>query len=274
MRLRYAMVVARTDLKRLFRSRYYWIPMTILSGLLFVVIPGMVLWMAARWTPSPVIQQISDTIQALPPKIQENILGETPGGRTAYGLAVFLLAPVAIVVPMTVSSAVGANTIVGERERGTGEFLAHSPLTEKEIYVGKLVASLVPGCIANLAGFSMYSLVVNLIVGPHVGGWFFPTAGWWLLIFWVVPPLIAASLSVIISMSARVRTAAAAQQASTLVTLPVMLISYSTSMGLVYYPVLSAFLVGIVAWILAWFSLELGARAVRRELLLGFGAEK
>ena len=124
MRLRYAMVVARTDLKCLFRSRYYWIPMTILSGLLFVVIPAMVLWMAARSTPSPVIQQISDTIQALPPQIQENILGDTPGGRAAYGLAVFLLAPIAIVVPMTVSSAVGANAIVGERERGTGEFLA------------------------------------------------------------------------------------------------------------------------------------------------------
>jgi ABC-2 type transport system permease protein len=120
----------------------------------------------------------------------------------------------------------------------------------------------------------MYSLVVNLIVGPHVGGWFFPTAGWWLLIFWVVPPLIAASLSIIIRMSARVRTAAAAQQASTLVTLPVILIAYPTSMGLLYYPALAAFLVGIVAWILAWFSLGLGARAVRRELLLGFGAEK
>jgi ABC-2 type transport system permease protein len=274
MRLRYAMVVARTDLKCLFRSRYYWIPMTILSGLLFVVIPVLSLSIAARATSSPMIQQISDTIQALPPKIQENILGDTPGGRAAYALAVFLLAPIAIVVPMTVSSAVGANAIVGERERGTGEFLAHSPLTEKEIYFGKLVASLVPVYITLLAGFFMYSLVVNLIVGPHVGGWFFPTAGWWLLILWVMPPLIAASLSVIIHISARVRTAAAAHQASTLVTLPVILISYSISMGLLYYPALSAFLVGIVAWILAWFSLELGARAVRRELLLGFGAEK
>ena len=63
----------------------------------------------------------------------------------APGLAVYLFAPLAIIVPLTVSSAVGANTVIGERERGSGEFLAHSPAGEREIYVGKLIASLVPG---------------------------------------------------------------------------------------------------------------------------------
>lgn len=274
MSFRPAMLVALADMRRLFRNRYYLIPLAILSSLLFVAIPAMVLWTAVRWSPSPMIQQISSAIETLPPQIQENLRGDTPGGRTAYGLAVFLLAPIAIVVPITVSAAVGASAIVGERERGTGEFLAHSPLTEKEMYVGKMIASLVPGFLANIIGFLFYSLVVNLIVGPHVGGWFFPTAGWWLLILWVVPPLLAVSLAVIIRMSAKVRSAAAAHQASTLVTLPVILISYSTSIGLLYNPALSAFFVGAVAWIIAWFSLDVGARGVKRDRLLGFGSER
>ena len=87
----------------------------------------------------------------------------------------YLFAPLAIIVPLTVSSAVGAHTIVGERERGSGEFLAHSPATERQIYLGKLMASLIPGYFTAAMGFLLYSLVVNLIVGPKVGGWFFPT---------------------------------------------------------------------------------------------------
>ena len=50
-----------------------------------------------------------------------------------------------------------------------------------EIYLGKLIASLVPGYFTTIVGFGFYALIVNTIVGPEVGGWFFPTGDWWLL---------------------------------------------------------------------------------------------
>ena len=59
-------------------------------------------------------------------------------------------------VPLTISTAVGAATIVGERERGTGEFLAHSPAGVREIYLGKLIASLIPGYFTTIVGFGFY----------------------------------------------------------------------------------------------------------------------
>ena len=74
--------------------------------------------------------------------------------QASYALAVYLFAPLAIIVPLTVSSAVGAHTIIGERERGSGEFLAHSPATERQIYLGKLMASLIPGYFTAAVGFA------------------------------------------------------------------------------------------------------------------------
>ena len=270
---RHVRAVARTDLLRLVKSRDYWIPLTILAAIFFVAIPVILLSIVSRLSPTPVLQQLNAVIGSLPEQIQENIKGDTPAIQAAYGFAVYLLAPIAIIVPLTISSAVGANTIVGERERGTGEFLAHSPLTEREIYVGKLIAALIPGYVATIAGFAAYSVIVNLIVGSKVGGWFFPTTGWWILIFWVVPPFIAVALSVILRMSAKVRSAAAAQQAATLVTLPVIVASYAISSGLLYNPNLSAFMVGLLAWVLAYFGLRSGAKAVKRDRLLGVGSE-
>ena len=101
-------------------------------------------------------------------------------------------------MPLTISSAVGAATLVGEREKGTGEFLAHSPAAANEIYVGKLLASLIPGYVTTLVGFGIYSIMVNTIVGPRGGGWFFPTTDWWILMLWVVPPFLCFALSLVL----------------------------------------------------------------------------
>ena len=267
------MIMARIDMKRLFKSRDYWIPMALLSGIFFVIMPFVLLSMITGITGSNIVEQVGGVLNALPGPIQDNLQGDTPEAQAAYAFAVYLLAPIAIIVPLTISSAVGAQTIVGERERGTGEFLAHSPLTDTEIYLGKLIASLIPGYLATAIGFTAYSLIVNFRVGPEMGGWFFPTAGWWLLILWVVPPFIAIALSIILWVSSRVKSTAAAQQAASLVSLPIIIASYAIASGLLYDPTVAAFSVGAIAWVLAIIGLVSGSKALSRERLLGVGID-
>lgn len=262
-------IVARSDLRQLLEDRGFWMPMIFLGGIFFLVIPTILLLTITKIGDVSVVNQMSETLKVLPAKAQAQIVGDTAQGRTAYALAVFLLAPVAIVVPLTISTAIGASTIVGERERGTGEFLAHSPAHVHEIYLGKLIASLVPGYLTTLLGFGVYSVVVNLLVGPEVGGWFFPTAQWWVLMLWVVPPFLALTLSIVLRLSARVKSSAAAQQAAGLVTLPMIGIAYSQSTGALFGARASGVWIGLIAWLLAIVGLVRGMRAVSRSRLLG-----
>jgi hypothetical protein len=206
--------VARNDLRQLGHSPDFWAPMLVLAALFFVIIPTILLLTITNIGSVGTVKNVSAALDVLPQAAQQAIRGTTPSDRTGYALAVYLFAPMAVIVPMTISTAVGANALVGEKEKGTGEFLANSPASEREIYLGKLIASLLPGYMTTLIGFGCYSLAVNLIVGPHVGGWFFPTAAWWTLMLWVVPPFLAITLSVVLRLSARVKSAAAAQQAS------------------------------------------------------------
>ena len=143
----------------------------------------------------------------------------------------------------------------------------------REIYVGKLIASLIPGYATTLVGFGAYSLIVNLIVGPEVGGWFFPTRQWWLLMLGVVPPFLALTLSIVLRLSARVKSTAAAQQASGLVTLPLILIAYTQSTGALYGADRATLFIGAVAWLVAALSLRRGMQAVSRGRLLGVADE-
>jgi ABC-2 type transport system permease protein len=269
--------VARTDLRQLWQSPDFWGPMVALGALFFVVVPSLLLSIITQVGDIEAVQRVSDALEMLPQRAQRTIersAGTSEAGRTSYALAVYLFAPLAVVVPLTISTAVGAATIVGERERGTGEFLAHSPASVREIYLGKLIASLLPGYLTTIVGFGIYSLIVNLIVGPEVGGWFFPTADWWLLMFWVVPPFLAITLSLVLRLSARVRSTAAAQQASGLVSLPLILIAYSQATGALFGAGQVSVFVGAAAWVFALVGLSRGMRAVSRARLLGVADEQ
>ena len=266
---RQVVTVARTDLKQLAQARDFWLPMTILGSFFFVVIPTILLLTITKIGDVEVVSQMSQTLEVLPAEAKDQIRGDSPEGQTAYALAVFLFAPVAVIVPLTISTAVGASTIVGERERGTGEFLAHSPAGVREIYLGKLIASLVPGYLTTAVGFGAYSLIVNITVGPEVGGWFFPTFHWWVMILWVLPPFLAICLSLVLRMSAKVRSTQAAQQASGLISLPLIMIAYSQSTGVLFGAGFLPYLLGALAWTLALLSLARGVRSVTRSRLLG-----
>jgi hypothetical protein len=125
-------------------------------------------------------------------------------------------------------------------------------------------------------GFGGYALMVNLLVGRKVGGWFFPTPSWWLLILWVLPPFMAIALSLVLRLSARVRSTAAAQQAAGLVTFPLIIIAYTQSTGSLIgsgAPIF-AFVIGLVAWIIAFALLSTGFRSLTRGRLLGVADER
>ena len=261
--------IARTELVQLIEARDFWIPMVILGGIFFLVIPLFLLFTVTRINNINAVHQISQTLEILPAKARAAVKGYSEQGRAAYAIAVYLLAPIAVVVPLTISTAVGASTIVGERERGTGEFLAHSPASVHEIYLGKLIASIVPGYFTTIVGFATYSLIVNIVVGPKVGGWFFPTKQWWILMLWVVPPFVALTLSIVLRLSARVKSTAAAQQASGLVTLPLIMIAYAESTGSVYGSIWPGIITGAIAWVIALLSLWRGMKAVNRSRLIG-----
>jgi ABC-2 type transport system permease protein len=261
--------VARTDLKQLTGAKDFWLPMLILGSLFFLIIPAVLLVTLTQLGNSAGVDQLSQAISILPEAAQQQIQGDTETARIGYALAVFLFAPIAIVVPLTISTAVGSSSIVGERERGTGEFLAHSPAGAREIYLGKLIASFVPGYATTLLGFGAYSLLVNTVVGPEVGGWFFPTAQWWGLMLWVMPPFLLLGLSMVLRLSAKVKSTAAAHQAAGLINLPLIGVAYGQSAGGMFEGALSSTWVGCIAWVIALVSLVTGMRSVNRDRLLG-----
>lgn len=263
------------DLRQLWQSPDYWGPMLLLGSIFFIILPILSIAAINSVGEIPAISQFSSSASFLPGNAGALVSGVPESARAAYVVAVYLIAPVAVVIPLTVSVSIGSNSIVGEKEKGTGEFLAHSAMRMEEVYLGKLLAAFIPGYLTTLVGFACYAVIVNLMLADSVGRIFFPTTAWLILIFWVLPAFLITSLSVVLRISSRVKSGAAAQQASSLTTFPLILITYAqvnesligSSSGL------ASFWLGSVIWVVALALVYRGATRLPRSRLLGVANE-
>jgi ABC-2 type transport system permease protein len=261
--------VARADLRQLRESRDFWVPLSIIALFMFVVVPAVMLWVVSTVQDPELLAKLVDVVGRLPGQLRTELADTPPEIQAAYTLAIYLFAPLVTLVPLTIASSISANSFVGERERGSGEFLAHSPASMTDVYLGKLVAALIPGYLTAIAGVFIYSAVVNLIVVTRTDGVTFPTGNWWIFAGWVMPPLLAMAVALITSISARVTSGAAAQQASSLIALPIVILAYAISEQSLFGSAAPAWIVGAVAWVGAAIAIWRGAVSLPRERLLG-----
>ena len=110
--------IASADLRRLFKSKDYWIPLMTLATLFFVLLPLVALSVVGKLADTSMAQQLAGMVDSIPVDISQSLPADDPAAQAAYLIAVYMLAPIAIIVPLTISVAVASNAIVGERERG------------------------------------------------------------------------------------------------------------------------------------------------------------
>lgn len=67
--------------------------------------------------------------------------------------------------PISISLVIALESFVGEKERRSIEPLLSSPLSDLQLYVGKLLASMVPPLIAAYLGIAVYVIGLNLRIG-------------------------------------------------------------------------------------------------------------
>ena len=115
----------------------------------------------------------------------------------------YLLAPLFLIVPLMVSVVLAADAFAGEKERKTIEGLLHLPISDRDLFLAKLLGAFVPAVVVSWLGFLCFAIVTNTIAWPVMHRVFIPTRLWGVMILWVAPAVAALGLGIMVRVSAR-----------------------------------------------------------------------
>lgn len=257
--------IVRKDLVVVARNRGVLLPLLVTPIILLFLLPGFLvlgpqlLSGAAESLPTDPGGALSGLVPAL-----EGTGGGAPPVWEQVVLE-YLTAPLFLLVPLVAATVLAADSFAGERERRTLEGLLHSPTTDRELFVGKLLVALIPALSLALVAFAAYSVFANVLGAGAVGGIFFPTPAWLLLAFWVAPGLAALGLGLMVVVSSRVRSLQAAHQIGSLVIMPFVLVIIAQVSGSLFFDTATVVTLGSVVWIAAALMVLFGISRFDRD---------
>ena len=251
------------DVRAVSRSKAVVLPMLLVPFLLLVVLPFGI-GMAARLRSGP---ELGDFLDSIPSQLADELAGRPNNERLVLLVNGYLLAPLFLIVPLMVSAVLAADAFAGEKERRTLEALLHLPISDRDLFVAKLLTAFVPAMAVSWGGFLAFALVANSVAWPVMHRVFVPTQLWGVMIIWVAPAVATLGLGVMVRVSARAQTSQEANQLGGAVILPLIVLAVGQSTGLLLVDLPIAIGIGAVIWIVALWLVVRGARRFTRDVL-------
>lgn len=255
--------IVQRDLTAVRRAKAVFLPMLFVPGLLLVVLP-LGVGLAARSVGSV---DVTPFLERLPADLAAPITTRPPAEQMILLVNGYLLAPLFLIVPLMVSAVLAADAFAGEKERRTLESLLHLPVSDRDLFLAKLLVAFVPALAVSWIGFVGFAIVANGVAWPVVHRVFVPTRLWMVMILWVAPAVAALGLGVMVRVSARAQTAQEANQLGGAVILPLIFLAMGQATGLLLVDLPVAVGIGAGVWIIAAWLIARGAQRFTRDRL-------
>lgn len=273
MKTRNLFTIVRKDLMEVRQNRSAWGPAIIVPFVFFILIPVVILYLPRfQFFQQQMFQSnmsMGQLISVLPAEIKALIVGRTELQLFPFLFLGYLFAPMFLIMPLMLSSIISAESFAGERERKTLEGLLYSPTTDVELFLGKVLAALIPAVGLSWVSFALYTIVVNTLGYDLMGGIWFPLKTWWPLIFWITPAIAVLGVSVTVLISAKVNTFMEAYQSGASLVVIVLAMVIGQATGVLYLSIPIGMLVGLILWIVDFVLIRLSLRSFRRSNLIG-----
>jgi ABC-type Na+ efflux pump permease subunit len=241
-------------------------PLVIVPLLFVVVIPTVVILFGSNDVVGSTIAGLDSFLRNLPAGLLPD--SATRSQTIVYAVVVYFMAPFFLLIPVMVASIAASSSIVGEKERRTLEGLLYTPLTDRELVLGKVLVSMIPAVVLAWISFIVYAVLVNALAGPMFGGIFFPTPTWAVIIVALVPLVAFLATSLVVAVSGRSTTVQGAQGTAVLVVLPVIALVVGQATGLLLFDTTIALIAAAILLIVDVVVFATVSGQVRRERIL------
>lgn len=253
--------IIRKDLTAVRRSKAITLPMAIVPLVLLVALPLAMGSLSRSVDPgaaldSPLVKSLLGGVVDLPKNEQLPVL-----------VLGYLLSPLLLVLPLMVSAVLAADAFAGEKERRTLEGLLLLPITDRDLFLAKILSAFLPAVVITWLGAVVYAVVANLAAWPATGRPILPFAQWTLTMVWIAPAVATLSLGLLVLVSSRAKTTQEANQLGGAVILPLIFVAASQVAPLLLAPLPVVFGFGLLTWVVALGLVGMSSRRFTRDRL-------
>lgn len=172
-----------------------------------------------------------------------------------------------VLIPAIMTTLIGSTSVVLEKNNRSLEPLLATPITDTEFFAGKALAPLIPGVLISYLSYAIFIVATDALTFGKLGYFMFPTILTYIQMFFLVPVVGMLGTFASLIVSSRTKDIRAAQQLSSLVVLPVLILVYiplfAAGADILINMVLGAVLLGVA---IALFTVCV--KAFRRENVL------
>ena len=161
-----------------------------------------------------------------------------------------------------------ASSFVGEKEKHTLETLLYCPLSVKQIFQAKVLASFLFSMLVSLISFITMLAVLELEVFFIMGSLLVPAAGWLVILFLLAPSISLIAVTLIVRGSAKAQSVEESQQGAVFLIIPVILLAAGQFSGVMLLNVWILLGLSVVCALLAWALLQKAMGRFTYEMLL------
>lgn len=254
--------IIRKDLRGIAANKRLFSALLIVPIVLTIVLPTIFI-LTLHFAPTEA-DDFQRLLQMLPITEQHGDFSKTVAALILnYILPVFFL-----IIPIMTASIMAASSFVGEKEKHTLETLLYCPLSFKQIFRSKVLASFLLSMTVSILSFLAMIVVLETEIFFTFGGFLLPDIKWLFIMLLISPAISLIAITLIVRFSAKAQSVEEAQQGAIFLILPVLLLIVGQFIGVLLISTWILLAIGVVCALLAWLLLKKAMGKFHYEMLL------
>lgn len=263
--------IAHKDLKEVRQNKAAWGPGLAVPLIFALIMPAILIILPQVIPVEDMQSEMGDImvfLEKMPPIMKDIFNGKNIEQTFVIYMTGFMLAPLFLIMPLMFASVVGSDSFVGERERKTMEALLYAPTSDTELFLGKVLAAVLPAILLSWVTYAVYMIVVNAASWPLFGQVWFPLPSWWPMMLWLTPALAVLGISATVLISSRVKTFMEAYQLSGSLVIVVLALVVGQVSGVLFLGIGTVLVVGTTIWLVDAFLIYISISNFKRSSLV------
>lgn len=256
------LAIIKKDIRGVTSNRRLFVPLLVVPLVLTIIVPSIFI-LVTHYVPEE-----TEDFQKLLDQMQIGQLNGSLEMAVIHLVLNYILPIFFLLIPIMSASIMSASAFVGEKEKRTLETLLYCPLSLKQIFQAKVLASFLLSMFVSITSFIVMFIVLETEIFFVMNSVILPGVKWLLILVLVSPAISLIAITLMVRVSAKAQSVEDAQQSAVFLILPILFLIIGQFTGILLINAWILLGIGILCLGIACFLFRQSLRNFKYEMIL------